>query len=172
MGQAPSTVDDKEVETPMAEFRLTSPAFEHDGEIPSKYTSEGGDVSPPLAWEGLPAGTKELLLILDDPDADEGVLTHWLVYGILPDTDGLPEGVPDRAVVTDSIELVQGLNEFGEVGYIGPQTGEDRGPHRFFFRLFALDTELLDVPPGATRADLRKVAQDHVIGKAELVGIA
>lgn len=156
----------------MAELRLTSPMFAHDAPLPVAYTSEGDDLSPPLAWEGLPDGTKELVLIMDDPDADEGVLTHWVVYGIGPEADELPEGLPRSAVIEEPVELVQGLNEFGEVGYVGPHSPDERGPHRFFFRLFALDAELLDVPPGATRADLRKAAEGHVLGEAELVGIA
>lgn len=155
----------------MADFRLTSPMFEHDQPLPVTYTSEGGDLSPPLAWSGLPDGTKELVLVMDDPDADEGVLTHWVVYGILPEAEGLPEGVPRSAVIDAPVELVQGLNEFGEVGYLGPQAPDERGPHRFFFRLFALDTELIDVPPGATRDELRKAAEGHVLDKTELVGI-
>jgi Raf kinase inhibitor-like YbhB/YbcL family protein len=157
----------------MAAFRLTSPAFAHDGDLPLRYTAEGDDVSPPLQWEGVPEGTQELVLICDDPDATAGVFTHWVVYGISPDVDGLPEGLPDDAIVEDPVAVVQGLNEFDEVGYTGPLSPEEeeRGPHRYFFRLFALDTEL-DLPPGVTRAELRKAAQDHTIGQAELVGIA
>lgn len=156
----------------MAAIRLTSPAFDHDAQLPVEHTADGADTSPPLDWEGLPEGTKEIVLIMDDPDAEEGVLTHWVAYGIPPDATGLPVGVPRTAVVDDPVELLQGLNEFGEVGYFGPLSPDDRGPHRFFFRLFALDEELVDVPPGATRAELRKAAEGHVIGKAELVGIA
>lgn len=158
----------------MAAFRLTSPAFEDDGTIPDAHTGWGEDRSPPLQWEGVPEGTKELVLICDDPDAEEGVLTHWVVYAIPPEVTTLPEGLPREAVIQDSVELLQGLNEFGEVGYVGPQReeGEERGPHRYFFRLFALDKELLDVPPGVTRAELRESANDHVIDAAELVGIA
>lgn len=167
----PACRDEKEDEEQMADFRLTSPAFPHDGRIPDAQRAEGQDLSPPLSWDGVPEGTKELLLVMDDPDAEEGVMTHWVVYGLLPDSKGLPEGVPRSAVVEEPVELVQGLNEFGEVGYMGPQ-GEGDGPHRFFFRLFAIDIELTDVPPGATRAELREVAQQHIIGQAELVGIA
>ena len=158
----------------MAAFRLTSPVFEHDEELPFKCTAEGGDVSPPLRWEGVPAEAKELVLICDDPDAEYGVFTHWVVYGLAPDTEGLPEGLGRDAVIErDDLSLVQGLNEFDEVGYSGPQPPEEptSGPHRFFFRLFALDVEL-DLPPGVTRADLRTAAKDHVVAQAELVGIA
>lgn len=154
----------------MAALALTSPAFEHDTALPHTYTADGEDLSPPLAWTGVPAGAKELVLIGDDPDAEGGVFTHWVVYGILPDVAALPEGVPKDTLVEDPVSLVQGLNDFDDSGYTGPATAADRGPHRFFLRLFALDIEL-DVPPGVTRGDLRRAATDHVIGQAELVGI-
>lgn len=156
----------------MAAFRLTSPAFEHDAPLPLRHTGDGDDVSPPLAWTGVPAGTKELVLICDDPDAETGVFTHWVVYGMPPDTTGLPEGIPDDAIVEeDDLSLVQGLNEFDEVGWSGPVASEERGPHRLFFRLLALDKELLDLPPGVSRADLRVAAKDHILERTVLVGI-
>lgn len=155
----------------MAAFRLYSPAFDHDAELPLRYTQEGEDVSPPLRWEGVPEGTKELVLVCEDPDADEGVFTHWLVYAIPPDATELPEDLGDSVLINSPVECCQGLNEFDASGYTGPPPREERGPHRIFFRLFALDTEL-DVPPGITRIDLRQAAKDHVIGTAELVGIA
>ncbi len=155
----------------MAAFRLISPAFPNDGQIPIQYTQDADDLSPPLAWEGVPDGTKELLLIVEDTDADEGVFTHWLVYALLPEDGQLPEGLPRDVLVNEPVELCQGLNEFDESGYTGPTPEDDRGTHRFFFRLHALDAEL-DIPPGATRAELRKAAQGHVIATAELVGIA
>jgi Raf kinase inhibitor-like YbhB/YbcL family protein len=156
----------------VAEFRLTSPAFSHDEALPVRFTADGDDVSPPLAWTDPPEGTRELILVCDDPDADTGVITHWVVYGLSPDLRELPEGIPADAIVeTDDLELVQGLNEFDEAGYTGPLPAEDRGPHRYFFRLFALDTEL-DLPVGVTRAELRRAAKDHVLAQTELVGIA
>lgn len=154
----------------MAALRLTSPAFAHDAVLPLRHTADGEDVSPPLEWEGVPEGTRELALVCDDPDADAGVFTHWVVYGLAPDTTGLPEGIPGDAIVEEPVSLVQGLNEFDEVGYRGPEPDDDRGPHRLFFRLFALDTEL-DLHAGATRAELRQAAKGHIIGNAELVGI-
>lgn len=154
----------------MASLRLTSPAFAHDDSLPDRFAADGDPVSPPLSWSGVPEGTKELVLICDDPDAEAGVFTHWVVYGIAPDVTGLPEGIPDDAIVEDTVALVQGLNEFDEVGYQGPELDEDRGPHRLFFRLFALDSEL-DLPPGITRADLRRASKGHIIGVTELVAI-
>jgi hypothetical protein len=155
----------------MAAFRLTSPAFDHDGKLPLRYTAAGDDTSPPLRWEGVPEGTKELVLVCEDPDADTGVITHWLVYGILPEETELPAGIPADVIVNEPVALCQGLNEFDESGYTGPLPPEDRGPHRYFFRLYALDTEL-DIPPGVTRAELRRAARNHVIGETFLVGIA
>jgi Raf kinase inhibitor-like YbhB/YbcL family protein len=155
----------------MAAFRLTSPAFDHDDPLPARFTADKEGVSPPLEWEGVPPETKELVLICDDPDAEAGVVTHWLVYGMLPDCTALPEGIPDDAIVEDDeLSLVQGLNEFDEVGYTGPSMDDDSGPHRVFFRLFALDVEL-DLRPGIVRSELRKAAKDHIIAQAELVGI-
>lgn len=156
----------------MAAFRLTSPAFEHDAPLPLRYTGDGEDISPPLAWTGTPPGTKELALICDDPDAETGVFTHWVVYGLPADSSSLPEGIPDEAIIEDdAVSLVQGLNEFDDVGWSGPIASEERGPHRLFFRLYALDMELLDLPPGVSRQELRAAANDHIIGKTVLVGI-
>jgi Raf kinase inhibitor-like YbhB/YbcL family protein len=155
----------------MAAFRLTSPAFEHDDPLPARHTADGDDRSPPLAWSGVPDGTRELIIIGDDPDADVGVVTHWVVYGVGPDVTELPEGLPADAIIEDPVSLLQGLNEFDELGYTGPSADEDRGPHRLFFRLFALDSEL-NLPPGVRREELRRAARDHVIATAELVGIA
>jgi Raf kinase inhibitor-like YbhB/YbcL family protein len=154
----------------MAALRLTSPAFAHDAPLPVRFTADGEDVSPPLSWTGVPEGTRELVLICDDPDAEEGVFTHWVVYGILPDAGELPEGLPDDAVVDEPVSLVQGLNEFDDIGWRGPEPDEDAGPHRLFFRLFALDAEL-DLSPGITRTELRRATKDHVLAIAELVAI-
>ena len=156
----------------MAAFRLTSPAFEHDADLPAAQLGEDDGHSPPLDWSGVPEGTKELALVCEDPDADAGVITHWVVYGIAPDAPGLPGAVPRDAYIESPIELVQGLNEYDEVGYSGPEADADRGAHRIFFRLFALDVELTSLQPGATRAELRAAAKDHIIGTAALVGIA
>lgn len=158
----------------MAAFRLTSPAFDHDDDLPLPFTQDGDDVSPPLAWEGVPEGTKELVVICEDRDGDEGVVTHWVVYGILPEeTSSLPQDLGDQALVQqEGFELYQGLNEFDHSGWTGPTAAEDRGPHRFFFLLHAMDTELEELSPGATREELREAAKGHILGTAELVGIA
>ncbi|HSJ47122.1 MAG TPA: YbhB/YbcL family Raf kinase inhibitor-like protein [Euzebyales bacterium] len=158
----------------MAEFRLTSPAFEQDEDLPDRFSADGGNVSPPLEWTGVPDGAVELLLVCDDPDAEVGVFTHWIVYGIAAHENKLPEGVPRDAVVDEPVELMQGLNEFDEAGYTGPMASDDieeAMPHRYFFRLFALDAEL-DLPPGARRNEIRRATSGHVLGSAELVVIA
>lgn len=156
----------------MAAFRLTSTAFSHDQDIPQRHMADGDDASPPMTWEGVPEDTVELALVCEDPDTDAGVVTHWMVYGIPPEVAALPEGLPPQPLVTEpgGHELVQGLNEFDQSGYTGPSWDDERGPHRCFFRLFALDVEL-DVPPGAQRADLRAAAEGHILAVTELVGI-
>ncbi len=160
----------------MAEFRLTSPAFQHDDDLPVRFSGDGGNLSPPLSWEGVPDGTVELLLVCDDPDADSGVFTHWIVYGLAGGETHLPEGIPQDAVIDEPVELMQGLNEFDVAGYTGPPAVDELDdlappPHRYFFRLFALDAEL-DLAPGARRDEIRKASAEHVIGTAELVVIA
>ncbi len=155
----------------MAAFRLSSPAFEHDADLPEAQLGEDG-ISPALEWTGVPPDTKELVLVCDDPDAEAGVITLWVVYGISPDATGLPEGVPRDAYIEGPVELVQGLNEFDEVGYSGPDPEDEGGAHRIFFRLYALDTELSQLPTGVTRSELRSAAKGHIIATAELVGIA
>ncbi|MBW3604273.1 MAG: YbhB/YbcL family Raf kinase inhibitor-like protein [Actinobacteria bacterium] len=157
----------------MAEFRLTSPAVQQDQGLPERFSADGGNVSPPLQWTGAPDGTTEFLLICDDPDAESGVFTHWIVYGIAASETQLPEGVPQSAVVDEPVELMQGLNEFDEAGYTGPMADEidEPLPHRYFFRLFALDEEL-DLPPGARRDEIRAATSGHVLAMAELVVIA
>lgn len=154
----------------MAGFRLTSPAFDHGDVLPTRHTADGEDVSPPLAWTGVPPGTRELVLVCDNPDAEEGVFTHWIVYGILPDVTELEEDIPRETLIEEPVDLVQGLNDYDESGYSGPVASEEEGHSRIFFRLFALDTEL-DVPPGITRAELRQACKDHVLDDTELVGL-
>ncbi len=155
----------------MAALRLTSPAFPHDTELPLRYTADGDDVSPPLEWTGVPPEAKELVVLCEDPDAEEGVITHWVVYGVPPTETGLPEDLGDDAVVDEPVPLVQGLNEYDRVGFAGPEPDGQTAPHRLFFRLFALDTEL-DLPPGATRAEVRRAARGKILATTELVALA
>jgi Raf kinase inhibitor-like YbhB/YbcL family protein len=146
-------------------FELTSTAFGNGETIPQKYTCDGPDLSVPLKWTDPPAGTKSLALICDDPDAPVGIWVHWVIYGLSPDTRGLPEDVPKEKVPANG---KQGKNDFGKIGYGGPCP--PRGPaHRYFFRLYALDVEL-DLSPGMTKAKLVEAIEGHVIAEAELMG--
>jgi Raf kinase inhibitor-like YbhB/YbcL family protein len=145
---------------------LNSSAFQQNGHIPSKYTCEGENVSPPLAWEGVPNGAKSLVLIIDDPDAPDPkapktVWVHWIVYNIPPDTKSLPENagrLPQGAVA--------GLNDFKKMEYGGPCP--PIGRHRYFHKLYALDITL-DLR-GATKSQIERAMQNHVLANAALVG--
>lgn len=147
-------------------MKLTSPAFPHEGEIPDVYTCDGRDVSPPLQWTGVPPGTKSLVLIVDDPDAPDPraprmVWVHWVLYNLPPELPGLAEaaGVPKGATA--------GMNDFGRTRYGGPCP--PIGRHRYFFKLYALDTRLPEM--GAiTKAQLERAMSGHVLAEAVLMG--
>jgi Raf kinase inhibitor-like YbhB/YbcL family protein len=146
---------------------LTSAAFTHRNAIPTKYTCEGTDVSPPLTWTGLPQGTKSVALIVDDPDAPDPAApkmtwVHWVLYNLPPTIDGLPEGASVLSSTTG-----RGLNDWHNTKYGGPCP--PIGRHRYFFRLYALDTELPDLGR-PTKLMLEKAMKGHVLGQAELVG--
>jgi Raf kinase inhibitor-like YbhB/YbcL family protein len=145
---------------------VTSPAFEPGQPIPRKHSGEGEDVSPPLKWNEPPPGTKSLALISDDPDAPMGTWVHWVVYGLPPTLRELPE---NAARTEDSLKGgKQGLNDFRRTGYGGPMPPPGK-PHRYFFKLYALDT---DVPlkPGARKADLLKSMTGHILAEGQLMG--
>ncbi|MBU6474452.1 MAG: YbhB/YbcL family Raf kinase inhibitor-like protein [Alphaproteobacteria bacterium] len=149
-------------------MQLKSAAFSHSGKIPSKHTCEGGNVSPALHWEGAPQGTRRFALIMEDPDAPAGIWCHWIVYDIPADARGLPEQVPPEKYLPDG--AVQGRNSFRKTGYGGPCPPPRHGPHRYFFRLYALDSSL-DLPPNAVRDKLLSAMEGHILGRAELMGI-
>ncbi len=144
---------------------VTSPAFEHGGKIPPQYTADGADISPPLQWQGVPSEARSLALICDDPDAPMGTWVHWLVWNIPPDSTGLPEGVPAEMTLEDGAR--QGKTDFGRVGYGGP--APPSGTHRYYFKVYALDT-MLNLPAGATKPQLEKAMQGHIIAQGELMG--
>jgi Raf kinase inhibitor-like YbhB/YbcL family protein len=146
---------------------LTSTAFAHGAAIPKLYTCEGKDVSPPLSWSGLPEGTKSLALIVDDPDAPDPAAprmtwVHWVMHNIPPEAKGLAEDVKNLPAGT-----LEGLNDWKRTGYGGPCP--PIGRHRYFFKLYALDTLLPDLKR-PNKAALEKAMEGHVLGKAELVG--
>jgi Raf kinase inhibitor-like YbhB/YbcL family protein len=147
-------------------FQITSSAFEEGGTIPTKYTCDGPDLSPPLMWSGAPERTKSFALVCDDPDAPMGTWVHWVIYNIPGDTTGLPEGVaPDRTLQSGAR---QGMTDFKRVGYGGPCP--PRGPaHRYYFKLYALDS-ILDLDPGKSKKDLLGAMKGHILGEAQLMG--
>jgi hypothetical protein len=153
-------------ETGQVMMELSSPAFEGDSLIPKEHTCDGEDVSPPLFWTGVPEGARSLALICDDPDAPRGTWVHWVIYGISPETDSLPQAVPMEKEVLEGIK--QGLTDFGKVGYGGPCPPKGK-PHRYFFKLYALDTEL-ELEPGKSKEELLKTMEDHIIAQGELIG--
>ena len=150
-------------------FEISSPAFKPGDEIPTKYTCQGEDISPPLQWKNLPKGTKSLALIVDDPDAPDPknprmTWVHWVLYNIPPSATGLPEGVSSSELPAGTKE---GLNDWQRTGYGGPCP--PIGRHRYFFKLYALDTELPDMNK-PSKGELERAMEGHIIDKAEIVG--
>ena len=151
-----------------ARMHITSSSFTHQGSIPTKYTCEGSDTSPPLAWSGVPAGAKSLALIVDDPDAPDPkapkmTWVYWVLYGLSPQTTSLGEGA-SKSLPSGARD---GVNDWKKAGYGGPCP--PIGRHRYFFKLYALDTVLPDLKK-PSKADLLKAMEGHVLGTGELVG--
>jgi len=147
-------------------MQVTSSAFANEADIPKKFTGEGEDVSPPLKWSDPPAGTKSLALICDDPDAPRGTWVHWVLWGLKPSARSLPEDVKKDKELPDGIK--QGNNSWPSIGYRGPMPPPGR-PHRYYFKLYALDTEL-SLKPGATKPELEKAMEGHILAKGETMG--
>ena len=145
---------------------LKSPAFNHEGDIPNKHTCSDVDVSPALSWSEPPAGTRSFCLIMDDPDAPGRVWVHWVIYNIPAQSRAFAEGVPKDAELKDGTR--QGLNDFSRTGYGGP-CPPPGGPHRYYFKLYALDISL-SLPPRATKADVEKAMKGHILAQAQLMG--
>jgi len=141
-------------------MKLTSPAFEHNGKIPSEYTCDGEDVSPELNIEDVPEDVNSLVLIMDDPDAPVGNWDHWIVFNIAPDTAKIEKGTEPAGV--------GGKNSWKKTGYGGP-CPPDR-EHRYFFKLYALDTTL-DLAEGSTKDEIEKAMEGHIVEKTELIGL-
>jgi hypothetical protein len=151
-------------------IELTSTAFAEGQAIPQRYTGEGADVSPPLSWSALPKGTKELALICDDPDAPGGTWVHWVVCKIPATATGLPEDVggAERRLL-EFRGVAEGRNSFGNTGYGGPMPPPGDGKHRYFFRLYALDSELA-LEPGLDKPSLLEAIEGHILAVGELMG--
>jgi hypothetical protein len=147
-------------------FTLASSAFNPGEPIPRQHTCEGDDQSPPLRWSGVPAGTKGFALIVDDPDAPAGTWVHWVLYDIPGNTSELTAGIPPEESLPGGAK--QGLNDFRKVGYGGPCPPPGK-PHRYFFKLYALDSPT-PLKPRMTKARVLRAIEGHVLGRAELMG--
>jgi hypothetical protein len=154
----------KAPEGPMT-ISLTSTAFAANGAIPAVHTCDGRELSPPLAWSGVPAGAKSLALIVDDPDAPHGTWVHWVLYNIPPSATGLVEGAGSGGAIPQG--TMQGRNDFKRTGFGGPCP--PNGRHRYFHKLYALDVAL-DGLHEPTKADLERAMEGHVLARGELVG--
>jgi Raf kinase inhibitor-like YbhB/YbcL family protein len=140
-------------------MKITSSAFQQGGNIPSKFSCDGANTSPPLQVSDVPSGAKSLVLVVDDPDAPSGLFTHWTVWNIPSQTSTIAEGSTPKGI--------QGTNDFGKSGYGGPCPPS--GAHRYYFKIFALDREL-DLPSGAKRSHVDAAMKGHVIAQGELMG--
>lgn len=146
-------------------MKLTSSAFVEGAMIPVKYTCDGQDVSPPLAWADAPGGTRTLALICDDPDAPAGTWVHWVAFNLPPGAGGLPEDVPaEKSLKTGGI---QGTNSWRRIGYGGPCP--PGGVHRYFFKLYALDDSLA-LASNATTKEVQAAMKGHILAEAQLMG--
>ena len=146
-------------------MRITSTAFQGNDTIPAKYTCDGDDVSPPLQWESAPEGTKSFALIADDPDAPVGTWVHWIIYDMPAGATGLPEGLEGDGERADGSR--HGKNSWNRLGYGGPCP--PGGTHRYFFRLYALDSKLR-LPAGAGVKQVMDAMEGHILAQAELMG--
>ena len=147
------------------DIKIKSPAFVPGGKIPGKYTCDGMDISPPLAWTSGPEETKTFALICDDPDAPMGTWVHWILFNLSADIIELRENVqPERELERGA---KQGMNDFRKIGYGGPCP--PGGTHRYYFKLYALDTEI-NLEAGATKSELLKAMEDHILAEGKLMG--
>lgn len=147
------------------EMKVTSSAFNNGEMIPAKYTFDGLNVSPPLSWSNAPAGAKSFALINDDPDAPIGDWVHWIVYNIPPDITGFKENMPNDKSFRDG--MMHGTNDFKQPGYLGPSPPS--GTHRYYFKIYALDT-MLKIAPGATKKELLAAIEKHILAEGCLTG--
>lgn len=145
---------------------VTSTAFSAGNSIPVKFTGQGNDISPDLAWSGAPTSIKSYVLICDDPDAPGGTWVHWTLWNIPPTATSLPEEIPSDAVLPDGSS--QGVTSFGRHGYGGPMPPKGNA-HHYYFRVYALDT-MLSLPASASRAQLDEAMREHVLSRGQLMG--
>jgi hypothetical protein len=147
-------------------LQISSPAFSAGETIPQKFTCDGPDVSPNLAWSNVPAKTQSFALFMLDPDAPARVWVHWVVYDLPVDARELPEGVAKQEQPSNGAR--QGLNDFGKIGYGGPCPPPGK-PHRYFFEFYALDSRL-DLKAGANKGQVERAMKGHILAQAELIG--
>jgi len=147
-------------------IQITSAAFADGQPIPAKYTCDGNDVSPPLQWTNAPSNTKSFALIADDPDAPVGTWVHWVLYALPAGTSALPEDVAKTQTIAGNAK--QGMNDFRRLGYGGPCPPPGK-PHRYCFKIYALDT-MPDLKPGLTKKELLRATNGHVLAVGQLMG--
>jgi hypothetical protein len=147
-------------------FTLRSPDFPNGGEIPRQFTCSGEDLSRALEWSGSPSGTKSFALIADDPDAPVGTWVHWVIFNIPAGAHSLPQGTEKKDQLADGSR--QGRNDFGKTGYNGPCPPPGK-PHRYFFKLYALGSELA-LNPGARKSDVEHAMEGHILAHTEWMG--
>jgi len=147
-------------------FSIKTNGFVDQSIIPAKYTADGADISPQLEWRDAPALTKSFTLIMDDPDAPAGTWVHWVLYDLPKDTKNIPEAVPKAEVLPSGAK--QGITDFRQVGYGGPSPPPGL-PHRYFFKLYALDC-MLNLPPRHSKKDVEKAMQGHILAEAQIMG--
>lgn len=149
---------------------LSSSAFQNEGTIPKKYTCDGEDVSPPLQWTETPAGTKSFALIMDDPDAPPGTWVHWVLYDLPGEIQKLDENFPKTEQHASGAKhgSCWGVNDFSRTGYYGP-CPPPGAPHRYYYKLYALD-QALNLPAKASKPELLKAMEGHIVGEAQLMG--
>jgi len=150
------TTDAREETT---QFELESPAITQGKRIPEDYTSDGSGDPPPLSWSGAPTGTKELVLVVEDPDAKKAPFIHWIVYGLSPDSPGIPQALA---------HATEGTNSLGKQDYVPPSPPKGDPPHHYHFKLYALD-QAVPLKAGLDELALMSHIQEHIIGQAELV---
>jgi Raf kinase inhibitor-like YbhB/YbcL family protein len=150
----------------MSKIELTSTAFREGAAVPKAYTGDSKDASPPLEWGTPPEGTRSFALVADDPDAPRGTWVHWVLYNLPADTRRLDEGIPAQKTLANGAK--QGTNDFGKIGYGGPAPPRGK-PHRYFFKLYALDT-LLDLQSGTSKDQLLAAMKGHILAEGQLMG--
>jgi Raf kinase inhibitor-like YbhB/YbcL family protein len=148
-------------------IEVTSSAFAEGARIPTRYTCDGEDASPPLKWTGVPQAAKSIALIADDPDAPGGTWIHWVLYGLSPDTTGLPEGLPKTNELLSGAR--HGVTDFGRNEYGGPCPPPGHGAHRYYFKVYALDAEI-GLAAGGTKQDVLEAMKGKILAEGQLMG--